>query len=189
MRGSMMTQQIKRILLMVLIPLHIAAISWSALQPVLSPFLQRQSGLLPEAVEAWLSTYLVFTGTRQRWDLFTSLPDIHGCEVYIEAEDTYGNNLLFDPLLPGLQKFDDHQLRYFNFYLRLAFGMEAWAEPYMQRVMHKISSSGTPLRQAHLVIILKRTRFLRDIRKDKVLYYVQPRKLGPYRLHAGKPAT
>ncbi len=169
-----------KLFILFLIPLHIVAITWTAMLPAMPFYGSFSETSFYKKTNHYLNYYLIGTCSSQRWDLFTSLSDIHAYEVFIEAEDTAGNKLIFDPIIPGLKKFETGELRHFTFFLRMVFGMEQWVEPYIQRSMQEISDSGTPLRRAKLVIIQKRTRFLDEISKDGVIYYTDPREFGPY---------
>jgi len=167
----------------VFIPVHLLVIIWTTLLPVLPFYPSIEKSKTYRQINRFFNYYLVSTGNAQRWNLFTSVSDVNGQEVVIEVTDQNGEKSQFDPILPGLKEHDSKNIRHVSFFLRVVYGMDSYAAPYMQRVFREIEKSGTKVREGYLIVNERKTRYLKNITKDNIIYYIVPHQFGPYEPH------
>lgn len=179
---SYIIKSIAKFCLAALIPFHMLAIAWTTIIPLFPYFPQLSKNVLYKKVNGVFDPYLISTGNAQRWNLFTSLPDIHNLDAIVEVVDNNGVKYHFDPVLPGLKELNTNNLRELSLFLRFMYGMNEYIEPYMQKVITAIDESGhIEIKEAYLIINQRRTRYLDNIRKDRLIYYSDPGRYGPYK--------
>jgi hypothetical protein len=127
----------------------------SALRPLSQPFLY----------------YEELTGIWQSWDMFTTVPYLHGYDITLDVTESDGQTRQSGVTLPGLGRFD-HTVRGESLFLRVVDDGDfaAYLEGYAERVCAALrASSGRGGQKLVLHESYERLRWLHEIRANGVI--------------------
>jgi hypothetical protein len=131
----------------------------------------------------WFSPYLKLTGTEQKWNMFTTVPNYASYEVVLVAQDDRGDRNEYGPVLPGLRASNSADYRDNKLFSKLATpGYKSVRDAYFETARREIEArAGTKLRALHLRFKVQRLHNLARVRKNGQISFPEVTDTEPRR--------
>lgn len=121
------------------------------------------------------------TGTRQRWDMFHSIPQLRNYRMELIAETASGERRTFDAIVPKLEAFDDKQQVRYNYALhRIVNSRDHFLDGYIAQCANALRKRDPEVKRFFIHITLQPTRALERSHEDGNLWTTTTQELGPY---------
>ena len=121
------------------------------------------------------------TGTRQRWDMFHSIPTLRSYRIELSGETISGERRTFGAIVPKMEAFDGRrEVRYYYAFNRIFNERGKFLDGYIAQVAKALRRLDPEVKQFSMHILSQPTRTLERSRKDGDLWVTDSQQLGPY---------
>lgn len=121
------------------------------------------------------------TGTRQRWDMFHSIPTLRSYRMELIGETISGERRTFGAILPELEVFDGRRaFRYYYAFIRIFNERHEFLDGYIAQTAKALRKLDPDVKRFSIHIISQPTRSLERSREDGNLWTTDSQQLGPY---------
>lgn len=142
-----------------------------------------------------MDVYRAFTGSRQIWNMFDTIPLLHSLDVRLEGPGPAGKTMSTGPVLPGFAPYPQpEESRYYALFHRLLFTKDgdAFRAPYLRKAAQLSQPDRTITTDDHgwvLIMDAAITRNLFHSRRDGQIALPVEKKYGPVATPGVAPAT
>jgi hypothetical protein len=126
-------------------------------------------------VHPWFRSYLTWTGAKQTWNMFRTVPNYASYDVVLVAEDKHNLQREYGPVLPGLRPCNSADYRDNKLFSKLTTaGYKSVRDAYFDAARLEIEArTHTKVRALHLGFKAQRMHNLARMRKDGHVSYLE----------------